>query len=65
MHDHDVTNSTTYGELTYYEIDSIVDTLINVGPVQTVRLYGWQALKNYKALKEFHNDYITGNNVND
>ena len=62
MHDHDKTDERRYGELGYQENDSIVDSVINIGAVATVQKYGMQALRYYKQLKEFENDY-RGENV--
>jgi len=56
MYSHDVTESDKVGELPYFETDSIIEYILCFGPVKAVQKYGWQALRQYKNLKEFYMD---------
>lgn len=57
MHNHDVTKSFTSGELPYYEVDNMIEYAIANGLVKTVEKYGMSALRQYKNLAMFLNDY--------
>lgn len=58
MHDHDVIETLTFGQLPYVEDDfALIEDLIVLGPIKTVRKWGKQALFKYQALKEFYRDY--------
>lgn len=58
MHDHDVVETLTFGQLPYVEDDfALIEDLIVLGPIKTVRKWGKQALFKYNALKEFYNDF--------
>lgn len=57
MHNHDKVDVRKWGDLPYHEVDSIVDSIINIGAIATVQKYGWQALKYYKQMKEFEKDF--------
>lgn len=57
MHSHDVVNTYKWGNLQYEEVDSIVDSIISIGAVKTVQKYGMQALRIYKQIKQFEEDY--------
>jgi len=58
MHDHDVIETITQGQLPYVEDDfALIEDLIVLGPIKTVRKWGKQALFKYNALKEFYNDF--------
>lgn len=63
MYNHDVTDSIEMGELPYCEPDSIVDFILLYGPQKAVQKYGWQALRQYKNIKEFYKDSKGGNYV--
>lgn len=57
MHSHDEVDTFKWGQLQYEEIDSIVDSILSIGAVKTVQKYGMQALRIYKQIKEFEEDY--------
>lgn len=59
MNNHDKIERDTRGEMPYIEQtnDDIIDFLLEHGPIQTVKAYGWTALTKYKALKDFYEDY--------
>lgn len=60
MNNHDVEDTYVYGEMTYTEPtndDEIVEYALKHGAQKTVLKYGMKALKVYKTLKEFLNDY--------
>ena len=62
MISHDMVAQYKVGELPYHENDSIVDDLINLGPIKTVQKYGMQALRIYKTMKEFYEDFTYDGN---
>lgn len=60
MHSHDKIEAYEYGSLSYSEpIDDndIIEYALKYGAQKTVLKYGFKALKVYKTLKEFLNDY--------
>lgn len=59
MHNHDVVETSTWGELGYYEKpndDDMIEYAVQHGPQKTVLKYGFKALKIYSQLKAFTND---------
>lgn len=56
MYDHDLVDSVKFGELPFTENDSMIDYIIDNGPVKAVRKYGMQALRIYKQIKDFYTD---------
>ena len=57
MMNHDLMEHNELGEMDFHEQDKLIDYCILHGPTASVQKYGMIALKNYKNLKEFYNDY--------
>jgi hypothetical protein len=57
MYNHDVTGYVNVGELPYQENDNMIDYAIANGLTKTVQKFGIQALRYYKNLQLFLQDY--------
>jgi hypothetical protein len=57
MINHDLVEKNEIGELEFHEQDKLLDYCILHGPTATVQKFGMLALKYYKSLKEYYNDY--------
>lgn len=57
MMNHDLIEHYEVGEMDFHEQDKLIDYCLLHGPTASVQKYGMIALKNYKNLKEFYNDY--------
>jgi hypothetical protein len=57
MINHDLVEKIESGEMEFHEQDKLLDYCILHGPTATVQKFGMIALKYYKSLKEYYNDY--------